>query len=154
MTVSTNNTESLETRALRCLARREYSRRELEKKLSSHAQSTQTLSDLLDQLEHKGYLSTKRFAEQTSRIRRSRFGSRRIVRELEEKGVDAVYIDTLLPDLKATDLETARQIWQKKFGILPRDLKERSKQMRFLINRGFSSDIIQQVLSHTSAEVS
>ena len=154
MTVSTDNTESLETRALRHLARREYSRRELEKKLSSHAQSTQTLSNLLDQLEQKGYLSTKRFAEQISRIRRSRFGSRRIVSELEEKGVDAVYIDTLLPDLKATDLETARQIWQKKFGVLPRDFKERSKQIRFLINRGFSLDIIQQVLSHTSVEVS
>ncbi|SER38666.1 regulatory protein [Nitrosomonas sp. Nm51] len=141
-----SNTPKLETRALRYLARREYSRRELEKKLSAYEQSPQALSELLDQLERQGYLSTGRFAEQTSRVRRPRFGSRRIVRELKEKGVDAAHIASLLPDLQETDLETARQIWQKKFGTPPADIKERGRQMRFLTNRGFSPDIIRTVL--------
>ena len=38
-----SNTLKLETRALRYLARREYSRRELEKKLSVHEQSPQVI---------------------------------------------------------------------------------------------------------------
>jgi len=154
MTTVTNNASNLETRALRYLAKREYSRRELENKLSVHIQSPHTLSNLLDQLEQQGYLSTKRFAEQTCRARRPRFGSLYIVRELKEKGVDEENIDALLPELKATDLETAQQIWHKKFGTPPCTLKERSKQTRFLLGRGFSSDIIRQVLSYTSKEES
>lgn len=147
-----SNTLKLETRALRYLARREHSRRELEKKLSVHEQSPQVLSDLLDQLEQQGFLSTERFAEQTSRTRRPRFGSQRIVHELKEKGVDTAHIAGLLPDLKETDLETARQIWQKKFGTPPADIKERGRQMRFLTNRGFPSDIIRAVLLQAEKE--
>ncbi|MCB1983794.1 MAG: recombination regulator RecX [Burkholderiales bacterium] len=152
MTATDASKPSLETRALRYLARREYSRRELEKKLSAHEQSPQALSSLLDQLEQNGYLSTERFAEQAARTRRPRFGSQRIVRELKEKGVDAHLIADILPDLKETDLETARQIWQKKFGVPPSDLKERGKQIRFLMNRGFSPDIIHQVLSQAEKD--
>lgn len=146
MKVSDSNSLRLETRALRYLARREHSRYELEKKLSAHEQSDQVLSEVLDRLEQQGYLSTERFAEQTSRTRRPRFGSQRIVHELKEKGVDAAHIASLLPDLKETDLEIARQIWQKKFGTPPRDLKERGRQMRFLTGRGFSPEIIRKVL--------
>ncbi|SEM84638.1 recombination regulator RecX [Nitrosomonas marina] len=146
MKVSDSNSLRLETRALRYLARREHSRYELEKKLSAHEQSAQVLSEVLDRLEQQGYLSTERFAEQTSRTRRSRFGSQRIVHELKEKGVDATHIARLLPDLMATDLETAWQVWQKKFGTPPRDIKERGRQMRFLTGRGFSPEIIRKVL--------
>lgn len=146
------NRPDLATRALRYLAQREYSRHELKKKLSTYEQSPQVLSDLLDQLEQKGYLSTQRFVEQTSRARRPRFGSQRIVHELKEKGVDAHLIADILPGLKETDLETAWLIWQKKFGRPPNDFKERGKQIRFLANRGFSSDTIHQVLSQAEKE--
>ena len=151
-TDSNKSIPDLKTRALRHLARREYSRRELEKKLSVYEQSPHVLSELLDQLEQDGYLSTQRFAEQTQRTRRPRFGSQRIVHELKEKGVDAHLIADILPGLKETDLETAWQIWQKKFGAPPSDLKERGKQIRFLVNRGFTADTIHQVLSQAEKE--
>ncbi len=152
MTTTDDSKQTLETRALRYLARREYSRRELEIKLSAYAHSTQVLADLLDKLEQNGYLSTERFAEQTRRTRRSRFGSQRIIHELKEKGVDEYIIANLSPDLKETDMEVAQQIWQKKFGAPPCDMKERSKQTRFLINRGFSPDTIREVLSQAEKE--
>jgi len=150
MTASSNI--SLETRALRYLARREYTRRELEKKLSSHESSLQLISKLLDQLEQNGYLSNERYAEQVTQMRRPKFGSQRIVHELKTKGVDEHLITGILPDLKATDLETARHIWKKKFGTPPCDLKERSKQIRFMINRGFSLDTINTILSQAEKE--
>jgi len=149
---ATDNKTSLQTRALRYLARREYSRYELEQKLSAHENSQQQLSDLLDQLEQDGYLSTERFAEQTARIRRERLGSQRIVRELKAKGVDEHLIADILPGLKDTDLETAWRIWQKKFGAPPGDLKARSKQIRFMMSRGFSSDTINTILSQADRE--
>jgi regulatory protein len=150
--MTTGSKTSLETRALRYLARREYSRHELEQKLSAHESSQQQRSDLLDQLERDGYLSTERFAEQTARIRRERLGSQRIVRELKEKGVDEHVIATILPGLKDTDLETAWRVWQKKFGVPPGDLKARSKQIRFMMSRGFSSDTINTILSQADRE--
>jgi len=49
-------------------------------------------------------------------------------------------------------LDTAFKIWQKKFGQLPNTREERGKQMRFMMSRGFSMEIIQQVLSRADEE--
>lgn len=150
--MTASNPISLESRALRYLARREHTRQELEKKLSGHDCSQQAITALLDQLEQDGYLSNERFAEQVTQMRRSKFGSRRIVHELKEKGVEEHVIADILPELKVTDFETARHIWQKKFGTPPGDFKERGKQIRFMMNRGFSLDTINTVLLQAEKE--
>lgn len=150
--VNKRPTLTLETRALRFLARREYSRCELAQKLSTYAQSPQSLTDLLDRLEQDGYLSAERFTEQIIKARRTRFGSQRIVCELKEKGIDNHLIARILPELKETELEAACQVWQKKFGTPPLNPKERGKQIRFMMNRGFSSETIRQVLAQAEKE--
>lgn len=144
----------LELRALRYLAQREHSRLELEQKLSAHARAStpEAISNVLDKLEQNGFLSTERVVEQIIRTRRSRFGSQRIVYELKEKGIDEQLIDSILPTLKETELDTAFKIWQKKFDQLPNTREERGKQMRFMMSRGFSMEIIQQVLSQADEE--
>lgn len=140
----------LEIRALRYLAQREYSRLELEQKLSTHARSlpSESVSQVLDKLEQNGFLSAERVVEQIVRTRRSRFGNKRIVYELKEKGIEEHLIHSILPSLKETELDAAIKIWQKKFGISPNNREELGKQMRFMMNRGFSIAVIQQVLSH------
>lgn len=144
----------LEMRALRYLAQREYSRPELEKKLSAYARSfsPEALSIVLDKLEQNGFLSAERVVEQIIRTRRSRFGSQRIVYELKEKGIDEHLIHSALLSLKETELDAALKIWQKKFGELPGTREERGKQMRFMMSRGFSMEVIQQVLSQANEE--
>lgn len=144
----------IEIRALRYLAQREYSRRELAQKLSADrdAREPAELTAVLDQLEQQGYLSDARMAEQVARTRRSRFGSQRIVHELKSKGVADGLIHTVLPGLKETELESALQVWRKKFDHPPATREERAKQIRFMMNRGFSMETIQQVLSHASEE--
>jgi regulatory protein len=145
----------IEIRALRYLAQREYSRRELEQKLAAHRDSlaTETLTAVLDKLEQQGFLIEQRMVEQVARMRRSRFGSQRIVHELKTKGINGHLIDGILPALKETELEAALNIWRKKFDHPPAIREERGKQMRFMMNRGFSMEIIQQVLSHASEEI-
>ena len=137
---------SLKTRALDYLARREHSRMELEKKLAPYAPTLEELSFVLDSLEQCGLLSARRLVEQVVHVRRRKFGSRRIVHELQQKGIDVNLIAAALPHLKTTELETARTVWQKKFGAMPTNAKERAKQIRFLMGRGFASEIIGQVL--------
>lgn len=149
-----NNRSPLEIRALRYLAQREYSRRELEQKLSVYARScsSEKLSNVLDKLEQNGSLSAERVAEQIVRVRRSRLGSQRIVGELKEKGIDEHLIGSILPYLKQTEFDTAVKIWQKKFGRLPGSREERGKQVRFLLSRGFSMETIRQVLLQANEE--
>ena len=117
----------LELRALRYLARREYSRMELKRKLFAHDRSVapEILAELLDKLEHEGLLSTERAAEQIIRARRSRFGSKRIIHALKEKGIDETCIQEALPSLKETEQEAAFAVWQKKFGKAPDSEEER-----------------------------
>ena len=137
---------NLRGRALGYLARREHSRLELEKKLTPYAPTVEELSSMLDSLERCGFLSEERMVEQVVHIRRNRFGSRRIVYELQQKGIDEELISAVLPRLKETELEAARTVWQKKFGTAPASATERAKQIRFLMGRGFGTGIITQVL--------
>tara|TARA_Y100001936_G_scaffold240400_1_gene274788 strand:+ start:7005 stop:7448 length:444 start_codon:yes stop_codon:yes gene_type:complete len=138
---------NLRDRALNYLARREYSRAELEKKLISYTSTTEEVSLILDSLERCGVLSAKRVVEQTLHIRGNRYGSRRIIYELQQKGINEGLISAVLPRPNKTELKIARSVWQKKFGVLPACAVDRARQTRFLIGRGFSTEIIAQVLS-------
>jgi regulatory protein len=149
---------SLRARALQYLARREYSRAELRGKLLPHVQADADfeqaqpvgldalLDVLLDDLAARGWLSDERAATQLVHAKRSRFGTQRITHELRQKGIAENLISEALPQLKETELEAARLVWQKKFGIAPQDEKEKATQVRFLQSRGFSLDVIFKVL--------
>lgn len=137
---------SLRVRALRYLARREYSRAELRARLMPHVQEGEDLDVLLDELERKSWLSDARTATLLVDSKRGRFGSQRIVSELRRKGIAEPLIDQTLAQLKAGELEAAYAVWQKKFGVLPQDRKEKARQVRFLQSRGFSLDTIREVL--------
>ena len=139
---------SLKTRALGYLARREHSRLELERNLAPHAQTPEELSSLLDTFEQRGFLSATRMVEQVIHMRKSKFGSQRIVHELREKGIAENLIAAALPNIRETEQENAREVWRKKFGAMPANAKELGRQMRFLMGRGFTVEVIRQVLRH------
>ena len=145
---------SLRTRALQYLARREYSRAELRGKLLPHVQIDNDfeqpqpvdLDALLDDLTARGWLSDARAATQFIHTKRGRYGTQRITHELQQRGISDDLIGAALPALKESELETARDVWQRKFGTLPTDTKERARQMRFLQSRGFGFEVIFKVL--------
>jgi len=150
---------SLRARALQCLARREYSRAELRAKLLPHLQRddefdsasfdkapVQDLDALLDDLARRGWLSDERAATQLVHAKRGRYGTQRITHELRQRGIGEMLIAEALPELKESELATARDVWRKKFGSLPHDQKEKARQMRFLQSRGFGFEVITQVL--------
>jgi regulatory protein len=144
---------NLKTRALGYLARREHSRLELERKLAPHAQSPEELANVLDALEQGGFLSAARMVEQLVHVRQSKFGSRRIMHELREKGIPENLIAAALPNIRETEQDRAREVWRKRFNAKPADAKELGRQMRFLMRRGFATDVIHQVLRQSDEEV-
>ena len=134
---------SLKGRALRFLSMREHSRLELGRKLSKYAEEGDDIAALLDFLENNNWLSQERFSESLVNRRAARFGNSRIVAELQSHGVKG----EVLQELKAglADSETARacEVWQRKFSAVASDPVERSKQMRFLMQRGFSQKAVR-----------
>jgi regulatory protein len=151
---------SLRTRALQYLARREYSRAELRSKLQPYAQVEDDfeqlqpidLDGLLDDLTARGWLSDARAATQFLHAKRSRFGTQRITHELRQRGIGEELIEQALPALKDSELATARDVWQRKFGTQPQDAKAKAKQIRFLQSRGFGFDVIFKVLRHAESD--
>ncbi len=138
---------SLKGRALRYLATREHSRMELERKLKPHAESAEQLAQVLDQLTAKDFISEARVVESVINRRAAKFGAARVKHELLGKGLDAELVAETLRGLKATEVERAREIWQRKFDGPAPDAAGRAKQMRFLAARGFSGATIRKVVS-------
>ena len=137
---------SCKRQAFDLLARREHSRRELERKLASRGFAEDLIGPALDDLEASGALATARFTESFIRARVARGkGPVRIRAELAERGVaDGA---ALLRDSDVDWVEEARAARTKRFGAaLPRDFKERARQMRFLQSRGFNSAQIAAAL--------
>lgn len=140
---------SLKARAVRYLSRREYSRLELEKKLRAYLAEDESEDDLtavLNDLEQKGYLSDERFAQSRARVRAARYGNARVAYELKASGVSSELIANAIEQLEETEAERAKALWQKRFGKPAEDYKERAKQMRYLLARGFSMEVARQVV--------
>ena len=139
----------LKKRALYYLAKREYSHLEL--KLSEYAQMLELNKEALDlflsALVAEGWLSNERYCEQFIHAKKNKFGRYKIVRELEDKGIDQALIEQYLNPLKNQELLYAKQVWQKKFKFLPSSKEEWSKQARFLQSRGFDVALIKKILN-------
>lgn len=132
--------------AMQLLARREYTRAELIRKLTPHA-SEDEIDTVLDDLARSGLQSDARFAASYVRSQASRLGAARLRQTLRTKGVAAELIAAELERADLPDeLERARAVWQKKFGTLPADAREWARQARFLQGRGFSAEIIRKLL--------
>jgi regulatory protein len=138
---------SLKGRALRLLSAREHSRAELERKLAQHEEEPGTLAQALDELQTKGFINEQRVVESVLNRRSAKLGTARIRQELQGKGLAPDAVLDAVAQLRATEVERAREVWRKKFGEPPTDVAERGKQVRFLASRGFGGDTIHKVVS-------
>ncbi len=137
---------SLKARALRYLSMREHSRLELARKLSRYAEEGDDIDALLDFLEKNNWLSQVRFSESLIHRRAARFGNSRIVAELQSHGINGEALHDLKADLSGSEIARACEVWQRKFGTGAADAAERNKQMRFLMQRGFSQCAIRAAM--------
>ena len=143
---------TLRERAVAHLARREHTRAELARKLAPHAESPEELQSVLDELTRRRLVSDERFAVARSESLARKFGAARVVRELRDKGVAADAVGRISDELRASELERAREVWRKRFGTPARSPAERARQGRFLQGRGFSFEVIRQVIRGSDAE--
>jgi len=137
---------SLKGRALRLLAQREHSRAELERKLQAYEQNQGELAQILDQLQSKDLINEQRVAESLVYRRATKLGTARIKQELLEKGLSTDLVNDQVALLLASEASRAQEVWKRKFGSVALSPKEQSKQIRFLLGRGFSAETVRFVL--------
>ncbi len=164
---------SLRAQAVAWLAQREHSVREIRGKLMRRLQSRAAadaragtdrvpradesgetnapesshqaqVDEVITWLLQRGYLDEERFVASRVNVRSARFGISRIAQELAQHGLELPAETS--QDLRASELERASSIWQRRFGAPAVDAREAARQARFLAGRGFSGDVIRRIL--------
>lgn len=131
-------------KAMDLLARREHTRKELADKLTSRGFETQIVNTVIDRLTDEGLQSDARFTEAFVSMRSKKGqGPLRILKELQERGIDQRLQEEFVDSKDEQWLVLIRQVRSKKFGkTIPEDYQQRMKQARFLQYRGFTSEQI------------
>lgn len=141
--------KKLRNKALRLLTTREHSREELLRKLAqakvrrTREEATapkpdkDDIASLVDDLATQGWQSDDRYAEAIVR-RLAGQASRRFINEkLAQAGIKKDVAATALEALEQDDVEVAKALWTRRFGDTPKDDKDRQRQIRYLLSRGF-----------------
>lgn len=140
--------------AIGLLARREYSRAELWRKLSPRVEDAALLEQVLNRLQKEGYQSDERFAEVFTRSRLSSgYGVQRVKQELRQKGISAEQVTAALEAAEFDGSAQALDVCRRRFGEQPPDSpKEYARRMRFLVNRGFDFDAAKKAINTAADE--
>lgn len=149
MTAVLEDLTAIRRSAMDLLARREHGRVELTRKLRQRGACPEMIDIALDRLTEEGLLSESRYLESYIRYRaRSGYGPLRIREELNQRGLSRGDVEEALRESEINWQELLKDTWQRKFsGCMPEDLKERARQGRFLSYRGYSLEMISQLLS-------
>ncbi len=78
--------------------------------------------------------------------RAGKLGTSRVRQELAAKGLSGEAVAQALEGLRETELARAREVWTRKFGEPAGDPKEKARQIRFLVSRGFAAEVVRRVV--------
>lgn len=138
---------SLLARGISYLSRREHSEYELRKKLAPHAESPAELDAVMMRLKKENWQSDSRFLQATANVAAQKWGAMRIAAKLRQHHLSEEDVNATLHNLQSSEYERAKAVWEKKFkGEAYTTPQEYAKQMRFLLSRGFSADIVRKII--------
>lgn len=100
--------------------------------------------------QQQGWQDDLRYAESYVRLRSQKgYGPRRITSELKERGVDQAIIHSVLAEADVQWHSVAESLLAKRMKLCSETSpKERAKQQRFLLYRGFDMAEVQSLLQH------
>ena len=136
-------------KSLDLLAWREHSIWELRQKLRQRFSGFREVEPVLLQLEEQKFLCDERFSLNfvRSRMANRSWGAYRLRAELKQRGVAGQWIDqALASEVDESVLREKAEALVRKFGF-PTDPAAKRKLAQKLYQRGFSQELINQVLS-------
>lgn len=132
-------------KAMKLLARRDHSVRELQQKLKLHY-SIHEIDSVIERCLQENWLNDARFAESYIRSRSAcGYGPLRVALELQQKGVEKETIRFALREVKVDWHGLLLRLIERRQPI-PDDLAARYKLKNTLQRKGFSLDVIQRCL--------
>ena len=146
MSESPSENKIIRKKAMDYLSRREHSRYELYKKISTHNFDKDLINQELDLLIRDGLLSDERFVEAFIHSRKKNGkGPLKISAELQQRGADESLINKYIEEIENSEwLDSAKQVVEKKLGNNQQlDYDNQLKMMKFLNNRGFTIDQVK-----------
>ena len=134
--------------AIRLLSRREHGAGELANKLVQKGYEQQEINEAIAECQRLGYQNDARFVESLCRARiRQGCGPLKISQELQAKQIDRELIDKAFEQEQDNWLTYALAVWHKKYkGQNELSFIELQKRQRFLLYRGFPTDVITGVV--------
>lgn len=143
------NPADLKDAALRLLARREHSFKELARKLTQRGWPAEMTDTVLTELAEAGLQSDSRYAESFARSRAQKaYGPMRIRAEMGQRGIDRSLVDLALRELDVDWFTIAATWYERRYGSKPPpDLKEKSRRQQALARRGFDHATIRELTS-------
>ena len=139
-------------KALKLLARRDYSIKDLEDKLKSSGFLPSQVEEAVSKCKGLNYLNDDRFSEEfILQYRRKGFGPLHIKQKLKSKGLN---IDIITESLaknycRSEELDACKCVLAKKLRVTSDHImgsKKKASLFRFLMGRGFHADVVRQVL--------
>lgn len=117
--------------------------------LGEPADAASRIEAVLDWLEVHQFASDERFAESRVHARSARFGNLRIRQELKQHAV--VLTPEAAQALAESEEARAAAVYGRRFAAPPETTAERAKRARFLAARGFSPEVVRQVVGSRRA---
>jgi regulatory protein len=130
--------------ALRQLNRRERSVGELRAYLLKRVQDEPAIEHALAELIREGYLDDERYARlfTADRVNLDGWGSQRIRRALQERGIAREHIDAAVGELdEEQEAERARELLQQRLRAPAHSQRERERAAGLLLRRGYSGEV-------------
>lgn len=141
--------------ALVYIARRALTAAQLFEKLEAKGFAPEICGETVEYFTEMGYINDYDYAERFIRdsIDQRQHGIARIKTQLRQKGVDAEVINEVLASLEIDDLQTLRELAEKKCrGVDLSDRKQRNRLVGYFVRRGYRYDEINKVLGERDEE--
>jgi len=138
-------------RALECLDRRDYSRKELQRKLTEKGVSPEEAAEAVEYLVSLGFVDDARYAALVLRQYAGKgYGKNRVRMELQRRGLDRDVIDNALAEMPEQEDTLDRLLQQKLRGSF--DRANIKKATDALLRKGYGYEEISSALHRLRAD--
>jgi regulatory protein len=131
---------------LRLLTRRDHSRKEIQNKLAVKGYDQSQVLTVIDELGQQNWQDDLRYAESYARVRSQKgFGPIRIAYELQQQSIAQDAVAKIIAATTDSWTDLLEEVYSKKYPgqrLTAIDNNEKAKRIRFLLQRGFPSGMI------------
>lgn len=121
---------------------------ELKQKLSEKGYSDDEIAEAMDKLQEYGYVNDSRYARLYIKQNSTQKGSRRLINELKQKGIDKELSIEEAMKLDINEIEVISNIFNKRFAAVDlSDDKQYRRVYSFFVRRGFNYDNIAKIIA-------